>query len=517
MLLDGVIAVCLALVGGGGCEGDGEIGASCQGTADCRAHLQCLGQVCVTRCTEHIQCGDGFICNPVGECEHVVSSLGSACESEIDCGTGQFCRLGTDEDRDGWLEAACAAESTGTTLGNSCESDAECRNGTCVLGACTQLCRADDECPASFTCSVIPGPGPGPLQAQVDGPASFYQACLQPRAQVRQVLHADEHGVVRIPVPSLTRSFALITQEDPALQDSISASAPRPPIGIAEVRAPACAGPAGGNTDECIEELYIETRLLGDNVLRYHPSPAISTLLVPNTPGSNMALHPGMYTVRLLPDTDPRVTVVYKTADAHVLDLNFYFLDMQAHRCLPGFDQRFSTTPSGFETTYIDALRDIFDDAGITIGDIHYEGLVGDRGRSDLNGLREADLPVLLSLSGPRPGINIFFVRSISPAGIQVLSGGNPGPPDLPGTAASGIAVAADTLCYRDWTKIARATAHAIGLYMGLFRNREPDGTADPIEDSDTSPDNLMYFGDRGGTQLSEGQTRVLHLYPGLR
>ena len=504
--------MCLAFAGGSGCEGGGEIGASCQGTSDCRADLQCLSQVCEVRCTEHIECGDGFVCNPVGECERVESALGSACESELDCGMGQACHLGTDEDSDGWIEAACVVQSDGATLSNACESDGDCRSGMCVLGTCTQLCRTDDECPVQLACSVIP------RQARADEPVSFYQGCLKPQAKISQVLHADEDGVVRIPVPSLTRSFAVIMREDPALRESISASATRPPIGMAEVRAPACDDRTGGDTERCVEELYMSNQLVGDNVLRYRPSPGVSTLLVPNTPSSTMALHPGMYTVRLLPNTDPRVTVVYKTAAARTLELNFYFLDMHDHKCLPGFDQSDSeNTPIGFETTYLDALSEIFAGAGITIEKAHSESLVGDKGRSDLSGLREADLPVLLSLSGPRPGINIFFVRSISPAGVQVLSGGNPGPPGLAGTGASGIAVAIDTLCYRDWTEIARATAHAIGLYMGLFRNREPDGTADPIADSDTSPDNLMYFGDRGGTQLSEGQKQVLGLYPGLK
>ena len=79
---------------------------------------------------------------------------------------------------------------------------------------------------------------------------------------------------------------------------------------------------------------------------------------------------------------------------------------------------------------------------------------------------------------------------------------------------------AADTLCYRSWTQLARQTAHGIARHMGLFRNREPDDVAthvDPIADSDESLDNLMHWSEFGGTALSEGQRKILQASPVLR
>jgi hypothetical protein len=73
-----------------------------------------------------------------------------------------------------------------------------------------------------------------------------------------------------------------------------------------------------------------------------------------------------------------------------------------------------------------------------------------------------------------------------------------------------------DTLCYRDWHALARITAHSLGRQMGLYHNRAPDGAPDTISDSDESIENLMYFGDFGGSQLSDGQRDVLRRYPGL-
>jgi hypothetical protein len=77
--------------------------------------------------------------------------------------------------------------------------------------------------------------------------------------------------------------------------------------------------------------------------------------------------------------------------------------------------------------------------------------------------------------------------------------------------------VSIETLCYRGWPDLARATAHQLGHFMGLYRNREPDGHVDPIPDSDDSSDNLMYFSEFGGITLSAGQGDVLKLFPGLR
>ena len=124
----------------------------------------------------------------------------------------------------------------------------------------------------------------------------------------------------------------------------------------------------------------------------------------------------------------------------------------------------------------------------------------------------------MLQLTDDPNGVTIYFVRSITPAGVLALAGGNPGPPRMSNTSASGIAVSVDTLCYRDWTVVARATAHEIARYLGLFRNREPDGANDPIPDSDSTPDNLMFFTeDATGTTLSLGQRTVLQYNPVLR
>jgi hypothetical protein len=108
-------------------------------------------------------------------------------------------------------------------------------------------------------------------------------------------------------------------------------------------------------------------------------------------------------------------------------------------------------------------------------------------------------------------------VRAIAPAGVQAIVAGTPGPPRTPGSRASGLAIGADTLCYRDWPALARITAHAVARQMGLYYNRAPDGHLDAVPDSDDSSANLMFFGDLGGAALSAQQSEVLRRYPGLK
>ena len=129
----------------------------------------------------------------------------------------------------------------------------------------------------------------------------------------------------------------------------------------------------------------------------------------------------------------------------------------------------------------------------------------------------DGDLYDLFRLAENESGIAIFFVRSLWPDGVQASIGGIPGPPRSPGTSASGIAISADTLCYRSWTDVARATAHSLASQMGLWNNRDLEGSPDPIVDTTGTTDNLMFFGEFGGKDLSPGQASVLSRYPGLQ
>jgi hypothetical protein len=214
------------------------------------------------------------------------------------------------------------------------------------------------------------------------------------------------------------------------------------------------------------------------------------------------------------------------------LNLHFFFLDLANHPCSAmtdgnTLDRTTALAAPYFQRTYLSGLRTIMFHANISIGTITLEDIV-DRPRLDsLDTLELEDVGELLSLGKYADGINVFFVRSLSPAGLQAF-GPNPGPAGLAGTERSGIVIGLDTLCYRDWGAMARLTAHEIARYMGLYHNVELETPLHPewrdlIDDGD-GPGNLMYFSELAGpdlvpagTELTPGQGDMLRRSPVLR
>jgi hypothetical protein len=488
-----------------GCPSSGHsIGETCDNTGDCRSDLQCLKNHCTPLCQSHLACGDGYTCND-GFCIETISNIGDLCSHELECGTGQACKLDPlDIDDDGQLAASCQSDQQGATTGTACTSDDDCRNYNCALGRCTELCTSNDDCPEELACMTIP--------RLLDNSAPTFRGCLQSTG----TLHFDipvstPHAQIRVPVPSNAISFAMVSRVDDDMQL----------VGAARVESPS--GDLLYATPFSPEQFY-------QNPLRHQPTHAISTLIVPNTP--LIDLETGAYIVEVgsffeaggTGTAIPTVTIIYKLGPATILDLHLRFLNLIDHPCsetLEGtLDAEAAQEPGDFQDIYLFELHRIFHDSGLVIGDISYEDLPN---QPHLDGINTSNLATLLRLSSDDQGITIYFVRSINPTGIIALAGGNPGPPEMTRTADSGIVVSIDTLCYRSWAVVAHATAHEIGRYLGLFRNREPEGTepegaGDPIPDSDLTENNLMYFGEEtDGITLSNGQQEILKLYPGLR
>ncbi len=486
----------------GGCPNPGkDIGESCAGPDQCRSDLQCLSSVCTPLCKHHVDCGDGYLCEPNGRCQVVEANIGDDCHREIDCGPGQACVLDDDDPNgDDVLAATCQQEQPGAITGEACSDDHECRNENCVLGRCTQLCTANDDCPKPLACTTIPRP--------IGDSAPHFKGCLPTSGVLRTTLPmATAQETLLVPVPSNAMSFAVTA----TINDD------RQFVGASEVVSP---------SNKVLYTTPFEPLDYYKNLLRHRHTRSISTLVVPDTPA--ISLEVGAYQMTLGSFFEaggngtaiPQVTVDYKLGAATTLDLHFVFLVLEDHPCAAEIGETLDASSaqnpsSGFQTGYLDELRRIFTAAGLTIGEVTYTDIDD---KPEFDGLAISDLPSLLELTDDPSGITIYMVRSITPAGIEAMAGGNPGPPRMAGTAASGIVVSTDTLCYRDWAALARSTAHELCRYLGLFRNREPDGNGDPIVDSDSSTENLMYFGDNStGTHLSPGQQAVLALHPLLR
>lgn len=478
--------------------GDGVVGATCADRSDCLEGLQCFEGQCRPQCHAHLDCGDGYVCEE-RECSVVSSRYGDPCIREIDCGPGQTCALRTDDfDDDDVLSGACVLQLPGLVVGDECSSDDQCQSRLCSLGRCTQMCAQLPDCPSGLTCARVP-------RASADATGRV-GVCMQGGGVVEHRLELPAPGkTIQVPVPSNAISFAVVsTVDDPA--QLVGAWRVVGPDGALLYQAPR-------EPDEFYE-----------NLIRYQPSAGVSTLLVPNTPAIHLAN--SIYEVDIgsrFPDGSPgsspiHVRVLYKVDTAATLDLHFHFLSLADHPCAAAFDdgglgaKRAPSSPR-FQS-YVSQVRRTLGEAGIILADPTYSDLAD---RADLDSLDRDRAGELFVLGGDRDGINVFLVRSISPIGVQVAVNATPGPPRTTGTSASGVAIGVDTLCYQGWPDLARLTAHAIARQMGLYYSRDPSGYPDPIPDTDGSADNLLYFGDQGGSSLSRGQAKVLSRYPGLR
>jgi hypothetical protein len=497
---------------------DNGVGSPCDRIEDCAADLQCLDQICVPRCQRAPDCGDGHACSEDGLCVVGDRQSGDRCDSEVQCEPGLACVLDATDGGDGVLEASCAPDRDGHAFGAGCDSDADCRNGTCAMSHCVDVCAIDRDCAAGYVCTTIP---------RIDGAAAYqgdFHGCLAAGGTIESTIPVTGGSdAVFIPVPGNARSTVIVMSVDDESQY----------VGANELTAP-----DGTQLFENENDPFDV-----DNRVRHTPTKRQSALMIPSIPGEFM---PGAYLLdvssyRINPQgqftagsATPRVKAITKLGDGTVIDLHFYFLDLSQHPCsarlgpttfnAAAAEEAAADTNSGFRRFYLDQLRLIFARAGIAQGIITFDDLPG---HADLDGLEVAALPDLLQLSTRPNGVSVFFVRTITPVGIQVLSGGadNPGDPSV-GSRTGGVAVSVDTMCYRTWQDLARVTAHGIARHMGLFRNVEPDGiNLDPIPDT-PAPDpmnpelttsNLMHFSEFGGTEISEGQEDILRRSPVLR
>ena len=489
------------IVAGLGCGNGAGAGASCTSQGDCAGSYQCLNQTCVPRCSKNSECGDGYQCSPNGLCNLVASNIGDSCESEWDCGIGQGCVLdGSLVDGEQILRSTCRVQGSGGNVGSECEKDEECQNSLCTLGQCSQVCRLSENCPLGNRCSLIP-------RLIETSPALFF-GCLPDSGVIRHTIAMSSPSqTLDIPVPSGTHSISIVSQ----VNDDLHL------VGATRVVAPSGRLLFAG--DSSLEQLIA-------NRIRYIRQRRISTMLIPNSDNPEVELETGFYQVDMeasLPpfgpgSATPEVTVFYKQDTSRVLDLKFFFLDLEDHPCQNEFGIEALNAAKAefdpvFQNEYLKEIEDIFSQANIELGVVSYR----DKERADLDGIEGTDIGELLQLADNETGLAIFFVRSLQPTGVQALIGGVPGPPTMPHTKASGIAISADTLCYRSWESLARVTAHTLASQMGLWNNRDLESIPDPISDTDGDTGNLMFFGDFGGTDLTPGQVNVLGRYPGLR
>lgn len=431
---------------------------------------------------------------------------------------GSTCQTSGALDNKGKLVASCNAEVKGRPPGAECSDDTDCHVGNCALGHCVQLCRFLQDCAESTSCMQIPHP--------VTTNATF-GGCLPSGTLTWTIPVNSPSADILLPFPDKARSAELVmTVDDPNQKvGAVSVLAPnsgerlyRLPCSPQLSSAPPC------DADQSLDDYY-------KNAVRHRPAFGQSVLLIPS--GSTAPAGAGVYRVKVSSfrandqpgSAIPQVTAVVQLTPERTmkLDLHFFFLGLADHPCAAMMDGQTldATTAKSapyFQDQFVGELRTILFRAGaggggIGIDDRTYDDIPD---HPELDGLDVAEAGDLFRLGKFATGINIFFVRSLSPVGLQAY-GPNPGPAGLAGTRQSGIAVALDTLCYRDWQVLARITAHEIARYMGLYHNVELEVAQHPawrdlINDNDVDDprNNLMFFSELGRGMLSTDQRKLL-------
>jgi hypothetical protein len=545
-----------------GCRGGAGVGESCGSNDDCDGALQCLNDICEPRCDRAPDCGDGYACRN-HLCVVATGGKGDDCQGESDCTPGLACQIkGAEVDpKTNRLVANCFAENTmGHPAGKPCGGDADCRNGTCELGHCVDLCHDTLDCAGGTSCTTIP-------RVAVNG--ALFEGCLPTQGTVTwEIPVVSPSAQILLPVPSDAVSAGLVMSVDDPRQ-KVGVESVLDPCGCTRYTVP-CSFATPRDPRTCTDLLAaaqfysqdpnadvgpVNRGVISDaasgvcatpvncnpsggpvfNHFRHIPAFGRSVLLMPSIPRPG-ELKNGAYQIQVSsfwPDNShgsavPRVTAFVRINGGSTfdLDLHFFFLDLNDHPCaaMTGNAALSAGAASGaafFQTDYLGELKRVFGRVGIAVNAASYQDIPD---RHALDGVDVADIGSLFALGTDPTGIDVFFVRSLSPLGVEVF-GPAPGPSGVPG--ASGIAISLDTLCYRDWRAVARLTAHAIGHYMGLYHNIEPPDPVqgpsdppwqDPDADTDDSNSNLMYFSQiHDGADLTVDQTFTLTRSPVLR
>ncbi|MCA9559739.1 MAG: hypothetical protein KC583_14385 [Myxococcales bacterium] len=219
----------------------------------------------------------------------------------------------------------------------------------------------------------------------------------------------------------------------------------------------------------------------------------VATAMVPNNP--QVALAPGPWSLqvasvdalgwpaRSIVDAWVLMRRVERACPAHHQDLHLHFTGAAG----------WWAGTAGRDPRYRDLLRTVtalYRDVGVTVRvasaqdiDARYRIVNGAEGLARLLGRGHADT-----------GVDVFLVgRLQDPTGAPLagVAGALPGPALMPGTRASGVAVAIDLLADDDGLGV--AVAHEVGHFLGLFH---------PSERDDRYPDQLP------DTPLGEAATR---------
>ncbi|MEZ4336192.1 MAG: hypothetical protein R3B82_06150 [Sandaracinaceae bacterium] len=395
----------------------------------------------------------------------------TACRRDADC-DGTVCRGSTaDAPEDlaaiGLFCGSPESDPTGAP-GSPCLEQTQCDRHLCtVSGTCVIPCVSDRDCAPDELCReawITTSPTTmehlSACTARVAAPSDVRVVGPEPGPMLGGVATADT-------LADLTPNALVVwrgpAESEPLIERIVSRTAAAPVVYDAfRVPAPDDPAPTWGVAPATIREVV--------------------TLLHPNGPRSPTSRRGfDVFLSSEMPGASERV-IFQRSAEGHVLDLDLYLVGGS------GWTSRDGEPPRALASA-IEELRAIFAPVGVEIGDVRIHEVVGSLRRrfqmlEGSDGLLGAppDLPNLyrLSAGANRPSVHVFFVRFIQDA--LGIASGIPGPHAMPGTGASGVAIASDLI---PDGQLPMVIAHEIGHFCGLFHTSELDGSVnEPLTDT---------------------------------
>ena len=410
---------------------------------------------------------DGAIDGGPADAGRDAGPIAVRCARDADCSGATVCRAPpslTPIDL-APIELLCGSADPGAPPGGDCADRAECDRGLCaVAGACVRACANDVDCDPSERCrEVYVRTSPGTMQptrgctALVVAPDSVRVAGPEPGPVLRGFETSTDV------LPGLAPDALVMWVAGDGVVPYVQAIRTRatPPVLVFDATV--------GGRDFPAPDWGVAATTISDVV----------TVLYPN--GTRTPVSPEGFSFEMgsVSFSDSTRLIAQRGGEGSVFDIDAYLVG--GGGWTPGDDELQRT---------MDDARAAFAPAGITIGEVRVHEVVGGLRRrfQVLTGMEPplgvpADLSEMyrLSAGARRPSVHVFFVRMIE--GALGVASGIPGPHVLPGTGASGVAIAVDLI---PSDLIGKVMAHEIGHFMGLFHTSEADGAVnDPFDDTE--------------------------------
>lgn len=392
-----------------------------------------------------------------------------ACRSDSDC-AGSICRASRRlRPADlAPLPLACGTLDPLAAVGEPCRARDECDRGLCaVAGACLRPCASDFDCDAGERCrevfvqtaaqalqplpACVPvvtappdvrvaGPEPGPSIPNAFETGTDTLGSLEPAAHLVWLVSDGSF-------PFLQRIFG---RDGTLVFDAFSTGLPDSPT------------PLWGVGAATITDMI--------------------TVLYPNGPNTPRRADGFLFELSAMNGAASSERVLmHRMGEGTVIDIDAYLVGGGRWTSPDG------EPPAPLRRAIEDA-RALYATVGITIGELRVHEIVGElrdrysilEGFSPQGAPEELDDLYRMSAGARRPSVHVFLVREIELA--LGIASGIPGPHAMPGTGASGVAIAADLVTADE---LGVVIVHEIGHYMGLFHTSELDGSVnDPFPDT---------------------------------